>query len=81
MTKDLEMPVEQRHRIALDFMKLTLEKELSGDTIKKILAILRKQDSPTQACRVTLSLTDILKGSKTEAEFLQKMKKLELQKD
>ena len=75
--KNLEIPTDERHRAALEFMKLTLDKELSGDTIEKILAILRSQPNSTHVYQKGSILMDILENSKTEEEFLQKMEAME----
>lgn len=68
---------QERHQAALAFMKLILEKKLSGDTIVRISDIMHKQPNYMHAYQMGSVLTDILEHSETEAEFLQKMEDLE----
>lgn len=68
--------MQERHQAALAFIKLILDKKLSGDTIIKISDIMNSQPTPTHAYHKGSALTDILKESKTEAEFLKKMEAL-----
>jgi len=68
---------QERHQAALAFMKLILDKKLSGDTIVRISDIMHSQPTSTHAYRKGSRLMDILEHSETEAEFLKKMEAME----
>ena len=68
---------KKRLQLSSNLWKLFMEKNLSEPTIGMITSILKAEETrgTERRCQILGRITDILRESKTEEEFLQKLKK------